>query len=79
MMRRPGNGLRADAAAAGVNLHIRLSREEGRLTAEQIRAAVPEWQQASVWFCGPAAFGQDFAAGFPPAWAGRWPFSSGVV
>lgn len=56
--------LRADAAAAGVNLHIRLSREEGRLTAEQIRAAVPEWQQASIWFCGPAEFGQALQQDF---------------
>ena len=56
--------LRADAAAAGVNLHIRLSLEEGRLTAEQIRAAVPEWQQASIWFCGPAEFGQALQQDF---------------
>lgn len=34
-------------------------------------AAVPEWQTASVWFCGPPRFGQalrdDFVAhGLPP-------------
>lgn len=45
--------LRADAEAAGVNLVIRCSRTEGRLTPEEIRDAVPDWQGASLWFCGP--------------------------
>ncbi len=30
----------------------------GRLTGERLRAAVPGWQEASVWFCGPAGFGE---------------------
>ncbi len=51
--------LSADADAAGVDLHVTLSREQGRLTPERIRETVPEWKEASVWFCGPAAFGRD--------------------
>ncbi|SEF83511.1 ferredoxin reductase family protein [Marinobacterium lutimaris] len=57
--------LTAAAEAAQVRLHIRMTPSEGRLTPEQIRAAVPEWREASLWFCGPAAFGnflrEDFA------------------
>lgn len=51
--------LRTDAEAAGVNLIIRRSRTEGRLTPEAVRDAVPGWQEASVWFCGPIALGQS--------------------
>ena len=58
--------LTADAAAAGVSLHILVDGRDGRLTGERIRAAVPDWRNASIWFCGPAGFGQalrqDFAA-----------------
>nr|WP_255487246.1 ferric reductase-like transmembrane domain-containing protein [Oceanospirillum sediminis] len=50
--------LKAIADATGVRLHIRVTTEQGRLTPEQIRAAVPEWQHASLWFCGPSAFSQ---------------------
>ena len=60
----------ADAAAADVRLHILVDSRRGRLTGERIRAEVPGWSEASIWFCGPAAFGaalrRDFAAhGFP--------------
>ncbi len=63
--------LTADAAAAGVRLHLLVDARDGRLNGERIRAAVPEWQTASVWFCGPPRFGQalrdDFVAhGLPP-------------
>jgi len=49
-----------------------VSPRDGRLDAGQIRTAVPEWQSASIWFCGPPAFGQalykDFVAnGLAPA------------
>lgn len=62
--------LTADAQAAGVRLHILIDARDGRLTGEQIREAVPQWREASIWFCGPAGFGEalkrDFAAkGFP--------------
>ena len=63
--------LSADAAAAGVRLHLLVSGRDGRLDADRIRAAVPQWREASLWFCGPAAFGEalrrDFvAAGLSP-------------
>lgn len=48
----------ADAKAAGVNLHILVDDQDGFLTGEKLRAAVPDWTSASVWFCGPAGFGQ---------------------
>ena len=62
--------LRVDAEAAGVNLIIRRSRTEGRLTPQDIRDAVPDWQQASLWFCSPVAlakalFGQFRKWGVP--------------
>ncbi len=63
--------LTADAAAAGVRLHLLVDGKDGRLNGERIRALVPDWQSASLWFCGPAGFGQalreDFrASGLPP-------------
>ncbi|HWS74607.1 MAG TPA: ferric reductase, partial [Quisquiliibacterium sp.] len=58
--------LTADARAANVRLHVLVSARDGRLDAGQIRAAVPQWRSASVWFCGPPAFGaalrRDFVA-----------------
>lgn len=66
--------LRADAAAAGVTLHVMIDSRDGRLDGAKIRALVPEWRSASLWFCGPAGFGKalrsDFTAcGLP---AGRF-------
>jgi predicted ferric reductase len=62
--------LTTDAEAAGVQLHLWLDSRDGLLSGDKIREAVPEWREASIWFCGPARFGktlkQDFAAhGFP--------------
>ncbi|KAA0681335.1 ferric reductase-like transmembrane domain-containing protein [Roseomonas genomospecies 6] len=58
--------LTADAAASGVRFHVLIDSRDGRLDGDRIRAAVPEWRDASVWFCGPSGFGQalrkDFAA-----------------
>lgn len=58
--------LTADAEAAGVRLHVLVDARDGRLTGDRIRAAVPHWREASLWFCGPSGFGQalrrDFAA-----------------
>lgn len=58
--------LTADAEAAGVRLHLLISGRDGRLDGETIRSKVPEWQSASIWFCGPPAFGtslrDDFVA-----------------
>jgi predicted ferric reductase len=63
--------LTADAAAAGVRLHLLVDGKDGRLNGELIRTAVPDWRSASFWFCGPPGFGQalreDFSAhGLPP-------------
>jgi predicted ferric reductase len=50
--------MRADAEAAGIRLHILVDARDGRLSGERLRAAVPRWRESSVWFCGPASFGQ---------------------
>lgn len=44
--------------AAGVALHVVDSDRDGFLDAGKLCAAVPAWQDASVWFCGPAGFGK---------------------
>ena len=54
--------LRADADAAGVRLHVLVDARDGLLSGERLRAAVPGWREASVWFCGPAGFGQALRA-----------------
>lgn len=56
--------LKADAAAARVRPHVLVSPRDGLLTAEDIRKAVPEWQTASIWFCGPPRFGAALRADF---------------
>lgn len=53
-----------DAVAAGVRLHVIHSPKDGRLTGPGIRTAVPDWRQASFWFCGPSAFGQGLRRNF---------------
>ncbi|QHP71304.1 ferric reductase [Bradyrhizobium sp. LCT2] len=62
--------LAADARSADVRLHVLIDARDGRLTGERVREAVPEWRKASIWFCGPTAFGgalrRDFSThGFP--------------
>lgn len=62
--------LTEDVHNTQVRLHLLISSRDGYLTGERIRAAVPDWREASIWFCGPAGFGaalrDDFAAqGFP--------------
>jgi predicted ferric reductase len=56
--------LTKDAAAAGVRLHLLVDGKDGRLNGERIRAAVPEWRSASIWFCGPPGFGQSLREDF---------------
>ncbi len=51
-----------DARAAGVRLHLLVDARDGLLTGERLRAAVPDWAQADVWFCGPAGFGRALRA-----------------
>lgn len=63
--------LKEDAAAAGANLHLLIDNRDGRLDGARIREQVPDWRSASIWFCGPAGFGQslrdDFIAHGLPA------------
>ena len=58
--------LTADAEAAGIGLHVLVDSRDGFLTGDRIRAEVPDWREASIWFCGPIGFGEalrkDFAA-----------------
>lgn len=58
--------LAAEAAKAGIRFHVLVDSRDGRLNGDRIRAEVPGWREASIWFCGPAGFGQalrhDFAA-----------------
>lgn len=56
--------LQADARAAGIRLHLLVSGRDGRLDGDRIRAAVPQWASASLWFCGPAGFGRSLRADF---------------
>lgn len=63
--------LNADTRAAGVTLHLLVDATDGRLDGERLRAAAPDWAEASVWFCGPPTFGQALCAdlvahGLPP-------------
>ena len=54
--------LEADARAAGIRLHVLADARDGRLDGARIRRTVPGWQDASLWFCGPAAFGRSLRA-----------------
>lgn len=56
--------LRADAEAAGVRLHFLVDARDGRLNGERIRAEIPDWHEASIWFCGPARFGDALRRDF---------------
>lgn len=50
--------LKADAEAAGITLHVLVDDRDGFLTPDRLRQMIPAWKTASVWFCGPAGFGQ---------------------
>jgi predicted ferric reductase len=56
--------LRQAADAAGARLHVWNSQQNGFLTGKAIRDRVPDWQNASVWFCGPTAFGLSLSSDF---------------
>lgn len=56
--------LSADAEAAGVQLHVFHDARDGLLTGDRIRAAVPDWKAASIWFCGPPGFGGTLRTDF---------------
>lgn len=62
--------LAADAERAGINLHLLWDERDGRLDIARIVAAVPQWCDADVWFCGPVRFGhilrdELYAMGLP--------------
>jgi predicted ferric reductase len=64
--------LAADAQAANVRLHVLHDARDGLLSGSAIREVVPDWREASIWFCGPVGFGaairRNFAeSGFPVA------------
>ena len=52
------------AQAAGVTFTFLHTPRHGFLTGERVRADVPDWHQASIWFCGPAAFGEAIRSDF---------------
>jgi predicted ferric reductase len=66
--------LRAAARAAGVRLHVLVDARDGRLDAQRLQTLVPHWAQASVWFCGPAGFGQALWEGLSRAGLARRAF-----
>lgn len=57
--------LKQIAAEANVNLHVFNAENDEFLNSEKLQALAGNWQQSSLWFCGPAAFGlslkQDMA------------------
>ena len=68
---RVNNSLWQLVGAANVRLHVWVSAESGRLRADHVCRAVPEWKGADIWFCGPAEFGKDLrkefvGEGLPP-------------
>jgi len=50
--------LSRDAERAGVRLHLFVEPRDGRLSVAELVRRVPDWRQAEIWFCGPAAFGR---------------------
>ena len=48
-----------DAEAAGVRLHVLGGERGGPLNAARLTQQVPDWQDADIWFCGPALFGRS--------------------
>jgi predicted ferric reductase len=54
--------LTQDAKTAGVKLHIMINLKDGYLTGEKLRAKIPDWKEADVWFCGPTLFGKTMRA-----------------
>ena len=49
---------------ANINLHIVTPTTDGRVETDFITKAVPEWDKADIWFCGPAKFGESIKKGF---------------
>ncbi|MDR0564370.1 MAG: ferric reductase-like transmembrane domain-containing protein [Azoarcus sp.] len=49
--------------ASGVTLRVMVDGRDGLLNAEKLCAEVPEWEEASLWFCGPTGFGHALRRG----------------
>lgn len=50
--------LDGDVASAKAGLRLMIDGKDGFLTGARLREMLPDWALASVWFCGPAAFGE---------------------
>ena len=65
MVRRGPRERLRDSRREKCDIVFRKGRDDGRLTGDRIRAAILGWRKASIWFCGPAGFGEalrrDFA------------------
>jgi predicted ferric reductase len=66
----PIDKLRGLAEKANVQMHVWVTAQDGRLTAERIRQDVSDWKSADVWFCGPIEFGKDLRRDFRAAGLG---------
>ncbi|OAN53407.1 ferredoxin reductase family protein [Sphingobium sp. TCM1] len=50
------------AEKAGVRFHLFVTPRDGFLTLDRLADLVPDWIEADIWFCGPAAFGKSLCA-----------------
>src|SRR5690606_18658895 len=55
------------AEEAGVTLHLHVKGRDPRLTADVVREMLPDWCEASIWFCGPAGMGDELQAALQKA------------
>ena len=56
--------LQTCVANTNVDLHLFISKVNGRLSSEKIKNLVPNWKDASIWFCGPLKFGESLKEEF---------------
>ena len=50
------------AGKAGVRFHLFVTPRDGFLTLDRLAELTPDWIEADIWFCGPAAFGKSLYA-----------------
>ncbi|MFT4043611.1 MAG: ferredoxin reductase [Gordonia sp. (in: high G+C Gram-positive bacteria)] len=48
--------LREMADSGLVDLHVQLTRSDGKITAERLAQLCPDWAQRQTWACGPGGF-----------------------
>ena len=58
------NALKNSSEVAGVKLHVLVANKYGLLKTDQICDQVPDWQDSTIWFCGPNEFGKTLREGF---------------